>query len=72
MNTYKIEIKLTEDGTLTLKDLPFKAGDEIEIVILERCPHHPDGDRYPLRGKQPYSYDEPTEPVALEDWDVLQ
>jgi hypothetical protein len=35
MKTYRIEITLTEDGVLTLKDLPFQAGDAVEIMILE-------------------------------------
>ncbi|WP_026733568.1 hypothetical protein [Fischerella sp. PCC 9605] len=28
--------------------------------------------RYPLHDTQPYRYDDPTEPVALEDWEFLQ
>jgi hypothetical protein len=28
--------------------------------------------RYPLQDTQPYRYDDPTEPVALEDWEFLQ
>ncbi|MBW4601139.1 MAG: hypothetical protein KME29_16565 [Calothrix sp. FI2-JRJ7] len=28
--------------------------------------------RYPLHNTQPYRYDDPTEPVALEDWEFLQ
>ncbi|MEM6402035.1 MAG: hypothetical protein AAF757_17695 [Cyanobacteria bacterium P01_D01_bin.116] len=27
---------------------------------------------YPLHNTQPYSYEKPTEPVALEDWEFLQ
>jgi hypothetical protein len=27
---------------------------------------------YPLHNTQPYNYDNPTEPVALEDWKFLQ
>jgi hypothetical protein len=27
---------------------------------------------YPLHDTQPYRYDDPTEPVALEDWEFLQ
>ncbi len=32
---------------------------------------HPDSNPYPLRGTV-YRYDDPTEPDALEDWEVLQ
>lgn len=36
MNAYKIETILSEDGILTLKGLPFHAGDAVEVIILER------------------------------------
>jgi hypothetical protein len=35
MNAHKIEVVLTEDGTLTLHGLPFQAGDAVEVIILE-------------------------------------
>jgi hypothetical protein len=39
MNAHKIETILSEDGTLTLKGLPFHAGDAVEVIILERSPN---------------------------------
>lgn len=80
MNAHKIKIILTEDGTLTLRDLPFHAGDTVEVIILEnKTLQHQvapkpqlEQNRYPLHNTQPYQYDNPTEPVALEDWEVLQ
>ena len=36
---------------------------------VKRIP--PDNERYPLRG-MPYRYDRPHDPVALEDWEILQ
>jgi hypothetical protein len=36
MNAYKVETILSEDGALTLKDLPFHVGDAVEVIILER------------------------------------
>ena len=80
MNAHKIETVLTEDGTLTLRGLPFRAGDTVEVIILERhtsqqkqgLKHQPDKNVYPLRDTQPYRYDDPTEPVALEDWEALK
>ncbi len=71
MNPYRIEIILTEAGTLTLRDLPFQAGDAVEVIILERVLPHSDSNPYPLRGKV-IRYDDPTEPVGVEDWEVLQ
>jgi hypothetical protein len=39
MNAYKAEAILSEDGALTLKDLPFHVGDAVEVIILERSPN---------------------------------
>ncbi|MBD2492791.1 hypothetical protein [Nostoc sp. FACHB-280] len=80
MNAHKIEVVLTEDGTLTLQGLPFHAGDVVEVIILEtKTPQHQappllslTTNPYPLHNTQPYRYNDPTEPVALEDWEVLQ
>lgn len=80
MNAHKIETVLNEDGTLTLRGLPFRAGDAVEVIILEShipqqsqgLTHQPDKNLYPLRDTQPYRYDDPTEPVALEDWEALK
>jgi hypothetical protein len=80
MKAHKIEITLTEDGTLTLRGLPFQAGEAVEVIILEAKHSHQkvsvkpqsNTNLYPLQNTQPYSYEEPTEPVGLEDWEVLQ
>jgi hypothetical protein len=80
MNAHKIKIVLTEDGTLTLQGLPFHAGDAVEVIILEaKTPNNQvalkpqsNTNLYPLHDTQPYHYEDPTEPVAVEDWEVLQ
>ncbi len=80
MNAHKIEVVLTEDGTLTLQGLPFQAGDAVEVIVLETKTPQPQASHksqlktnpYRLHDTQPYRYDEPTEPVALEDWEALQ
>ena len=72
MNAHKIEVVLTEDGTLTLQGLPFHAGDAVEVIILEtKAPQHQAQplsqsatNSYPMRNAQPYRYDDPTESVA--------
>jgi hypothetical protein len=79
MNAHKIEAVLAEDGTLILYGLPFHAGDAVEVIILETkapqqsivSPNQPEKNLNLLRGKV-IRYDDPTEPVALEDWEVLQ
>ena len=73
MKAHRIETKLTENGTVTIEDLPFRAGDAVEIIILERPSRTPDPNNpYPLRGTV-IRYDDPFEPAtAIEDWEVLQ
>jgi hypothetical protein len=71
MQALRIETTLTEDRTLVLKDLPFHAGDSVEVIIKERPMPPKEPGRYPLRGTV-LKYDDPTEPVALEDWEALR
>ncbi len=79
MNAHRIETILTEKGTLILENLPFQEGDAVEVIISKRrilrqgeAPtSDSDSNPYPLCGKV-IRYDNPTEPVALEDWEVLQ
>ena len=67
MNAHRVEATLESDGKLTLSELPFQAGDTVEVIILARTTES-NGQRYPLRGK-PVEYREPTEPVAQDDWE---
>jgi hypothetical protein len=55
---------------VTLKNLPFQEGEQLEIIILRRPAHAPHQDEYPLRGTVLH-YLDPTEPVAQEDWEAL-
>jgi hypothetical protein len=75
MNAHKVEIILTESGTLTLHGLPFQAGEAVEVIILSSystAPTQPvlPSNLMPLRGTVK-SYDEPFEPaIASEDWEA--
>ncbi len=72
MNAHRIETALTENGKLSLQNLPFKKGDEVEIIILDRSSSKNTTDSYPLRGTV-IRYDDPFEPAAsAEDWEALQ
>lgn len=64
MNTYPIKTTLTEDGKLTLDNLPFRKGDRVEIIILERSSFKTTADSYPLKGTV-IRYDDPFEPIAI-------
>lgn len=71
MQAYKTAAKIEREGELRLLDLPFHAGDEVEVILLRRQTAHPEGSSYPLRGL-PIRYEDPTEPVAEDDWEALQ
>lgn len=61
-------VVVEEDGLIELSELPVKAGDRVKVIVLI----HDDaqqGSGYPLRGLQPYRFDDPTSPVAPEDWE---
>ncbi|WP_017654705.1 hypothetical protein [Fortiea contorta] len=46
----------------------FKTGANSDLNSEQQVKKH----LYPLHNTQPYRYDDPTEPVALEDWEFLQ
>ena len=73
MKAYRLELVLTENGSLTLEDLPFQAGESVEIIVLERPTQQHStqpNQEFPLAGKVLH-YDDPFgSATALEDWDV--
>ena len=70
MEVYRVETKVEGDGTLTLEGLPFRGGDEVEVIVRARR-HVQDGKDYPLRGK-PIRYLEPFKSVDEDEWEALQ
>ncbi len=70
MQAFRAETTLAEDGKLTLTGLPFHAGDRIEVIVIGTPRSASAASRYPLRG-QPVHYQDPTGPVAQEDWEAL-
>ncbi|MDW7709691.1 MAG: hypothetical protein SCH98_04390 [Deferrisomatales bacterium] len=72
MQAYRVETTVAKGGRIVLDRVPFVEGEPVEVIVIERPPlAHEAEERYPLRGK-PYRYDDPTEPVALEDWEALK
>lgn len=73
MQAYKTAARIERPGELHLAELPFRAGDEVDVILLRRGgkrSEEPDK-RYPLRGK-PLRYDRPFDSVAEDDWEVLR
>jgi hypothetical protein len=75
LQAHRVETTLTQNGTLTLEDLPFQAGEAVEVIVqptpspVNSSPG-PSQNRYPLRGT-PIHYPNPTDPVAEQDWEAL-
>lgn len=69
MVAHRVEITLQQDGKLSLDNLPFHAGEAVEIIILAAQPRVQQLNRYPLRGTAVH-YDRPFEPVAQDEWDA--
>ena len=71
MHDYRIETEVGSDGSVTLKGLPFQAGDRVEVIVRESAAAGGNGKGYPLRGT-PVRYTDPFGSVAEEDWEVLK
>ena len=70
MRAYRVETIVSQDGALDLRALPFRAGEVVEVIILSREDTERTAQDFPLRGKV-LRYEQPTEPVAQDDWEVL-
>jgi hypothetical protein len=70
-HAYRAHAQVAENGKLTLENLPFTAGEEVEVIVLAEARKAPEEQRYPLRG-MPITYADPTAPVAEGEWDVLR
>jgi hypothetical protein len=71
MQDYRVETKVSRDGSLIIKGLPFQAGDKVEVIIRSHKHGERKGICYPLRGK-PIRYTDPFGSVAEEEWEVVR
>lgn len=70
MQAYKVRSHVGEDGSLTVENLPFPAGEAVEVIVLSEARKRKE-QQYPLRGTV-IQYIDPTMPVAEDDWEVLR
>lgn len=71
MQAYRLETVLPQDGELRLKHLPFRPGEMIEIIVLSRSRLQSTIASFPLKDTV-LKFEQPTEPVAADDWAALQ
>jgi hypothetical protein len=71
MEAYRTEATISHNGILTIRGVPFQAGDRVEVIVLAQLGTRQRGKRYALRGK-PVRYAAPFDSVAEQDWNTLQ
>jgi hypothetical protein len=71
MEAYRVGKRVVKNGVLQLNALPFHEGDMVEVIILGWKRKLNKSTSSPLRGKV-IKYIDPTEPVAQDDWELLQ
>ncbi|MGB9880792.1 MAG: hypothetical protein ACPLRM_08520 [Anaerolineae bacterium] len=71
MLTHRTEAIVSEGHVLTIRGVPFRPGEKVEVIILSHPQRRGGKKRYPLRGK-PIHYIRPFDSVAENDWQVLQ
>jgi hypothetical protein len=71
METYRIETIVSANRALTIRAVPFRPGEKVEVIILSHSRKRNNGQRYPLRGK-PIRYTRPFDSVAEDAWQALK
>lgn len=79
MQAFRIEAKLSQNGKLSLKGLPFRKDEQVEVIILAQKPAQVGADvpsaqvqkKYSLRN-QPIIYHQPFESIAENEWAALK
>ncbi len=71
MDTYRIETVIPKNRVLTIRSVPFRAGEKVEVIIMARAKPRERKERYPLHGK-PIRYAAPFDSVAEKDWNALR
>jgi hypothetical protein len=51
MESYRVIIKIPDDGTIVIRGLPFNPGDDVELIVRRHDPQSPREIRIPLRIK---------------------
>ena len=71
MAAFRAATTVSDDGHLVIRGVPFRVGEEVEVIVVPRRSDRPGPGTRSLRGK-PVRLEKPTEPVADNDWEVLR
>lgn len=70
MTAHRTEATVSSDGSVTVRSVPFRKGEQVEIIILPRMTRTETIERVDLRGSV-LRYDDPFEPATDPgDWDA--
>jgi hypothetical protein len=53
MSAYKVATRIDDSGEIRLSELPFRAGEEVDIIILSREPDSPEAHEPPKAARKP-------------------
>ena len=67
MRAHQVNTVVEDDGVVSVEGLPVRAGQRVQVIVLMPDEAKPT-ECYPLRGRKPFSYEQPNEPVGEEDW----
>jgi hypothetical protein len=70
MQTYWMETVVPPNRELTVRGVPFRAGEKVQVIIIAH-PRKWEKERYPLRAK-PIRYVAPFDSVAEDEWQVVR
>lgn len=70
MQTLRFETTVPQDGELRLRVAPFRPGDGVEVIVLPLRRDPRAADDFPLANTV-LKYEDPFEPVAQDDWDIM-
>jgi hypothetical protein len=71
MLAHRLEATVSRNRSLTLENLPFHSGEQVEVIILSQPCQTSQESRDSLRGTV-VQYTEPLEPIDQNDWEVAQ
>ena len=69
-NTFRTKTLVTKGGKLSIKGLPFHAGESVEVIV-RRGKKAIRAAKYPLRGEA-LVYREPFKGAATSDWEAMR
>ena len=69
--SYRVKTTVSKSGNVSIKGLPFKPGETVEVTVRRKPKKAAIKGKYPLRGK-PVVYRDPLNSVDEDNWEALE